>query len=29
MAKLERENAIYADSKLVDVTGLIEWMRAV
>ena len=29
MVKLERENAIYADSKLIDVTGLIEWMRAI
>ena len=25
----ERENAIYAESKLIDVTGLIERMRAI
>ena len=25
----ERENAIYAESKLIDVTGLIEWMSAI
>jgi hypothetical protein len=25
----ERENAIYAESKLIDVTGLIEWMGAI